>query len=74
MSKPDLANLKRVIELGSADAARDAGLTNFLVNVTVGPFEPRPVITVDVIVLTPEQAAALAEELKAEHAKREAGN
>lgn len=69
MSKPvDLANLRRVIHLGSADAARDAGLVDFAIEVTIEPLvvvstageiAVVPLIEVKVIGLTPEQAAQL---------------
>lgn len=74
MAKPDLANLKRVIDLGSAEAARDAGVTNFALKVSVRDLEDVTTVTVDLIVLTPEQAAAVVAEHQAEERKRESGN
>ena len=60
MSKPvDLANLKRVIELGCAECARDAGLENFAINVSVRELSAGHVIDVDLVTLTPELAAQL---------------
>lgn len=61
MSKPDLDNLRRVIELGCADACRDAGLKNFAINVRIAPLSDGNVLAVDVITLTEEQAAELRE-------------
>lgn len=38
MKKPvDFANLQRVIELGAAEAARDAGLARFVLTVSIRP-------------------------------------
>ncbi len=58
----DWNKLRRVIELGTVEAAKDAGLERFAVtvNVTVLP-EPInvPVISVEVVELTAEQAKSL---------------
>lgn len=72
MSKPDLAHLQRAIELGSADAARDAGLRHFHINVKI--IDLTNTIDVEVYILTPEQAKEFAERLLAEQRKRDAGN
>lgn len=56
MKKPvDFANLQRVIELGAAEAARDAGLARFVLTVSIQPavvvetLEILPAIQIEII-------------------------
>jgi hypothetical protein len=71
VSRPvDFENLKRVIMAGSADAAREAGLTHFVISVSVEPALVElaqgpaiiPQISVEIVELSEEQAAALREQ------------
>lgn len=72
MSKPnkqpiDFAALRRAIMVGSAEAARDAGLEHFVIAVTIDPAvvattagtEATHAIQVEIVELSDEQAATL---------------
>ena len=72
--KPDLAHLERAIRLGSTDAARDAGLTNFTVTVSIEDISGMTAIGVQLVIISPEQAAELLAHQAAEQRKRDDGN
>lgn len=64
MSDIDWGNLQHVIEQGTAQACRDAGLQTFAVRVMIQletdiHAQDIPVVTVEIIRLTPEEAAAV---------------
>lgn len=53
----DFANLQRVIELGAAEAARDAGLTRFVLTVSI-----RPAVVVETLEILPAIQIEIVEE------------